>query len=148
MEALHWLRTLASMRKTEHATFGSAPRVALWAGIALTLIGLACRYLIGARGFDSVTPLLFGMPIALLGVVALEPQYARRAMQSIAILSLLGALATLHVLPALDDALQGKPLPGNVAVVLANGAMLLLCGLLLIVCSVAFLSVWWKRRQR
>jgi hypothetical protein len=136
------------MRKTEQPTYGAAPRIALWAGILLTLIGLVCRYLIGARGFDSVTPLLFGMPIALLGVVALEPQYARRAMQSVAVLSLLGALATLHVLPRFRDALDGKPLSGNVAVVLANGAMLLLCGLLLVVSGVALLRAWWKRRRR
>ncbi len=136
------------MGRTEQPTYGAAPRVTLWAGILLTLIGLVCRYLIGARGFASVTPLLFGMPLALLGVVALEPQYARRAMQSVAVLSLLGVLATLHVLPLLNDALQGEPLPGNVAVVLANGIMLLLCGLLLVVSGVALLWVWWKQRQR
>ncbi|MCS6882736.1 MAG: hypothetical protein RMK84_15285 [Oscillochloridaceae bacterium] len=136
------------MGRTERPTYGAAPRVALWAGILLTLIGLVSRYLIGAREFSSVTPLLFGMPIALLGVVALEPQYARRAMQSLLVLSLLGVLATSYVLPLFRDALQGQPLRGNVAVVLANGVTLLLCGLLLVVSFVALLRAWWKRARR
>lgn len=136
------------MGRTEQPTYGAAPRLALWAGILLTLIGLVCRYLIGARGFSSVTPLLFGMPIALLGVVALEPQYARRAMQSVAVMSLFGILATFYVLPLFRDALQGQPLRGNVAVVLANGVTLLLCSLLLVVSLVALLRAWWKRARR
>ncbi|MFQ3661378.1 MAG: hypothetical protein SNJ69_03175 [Chloroflexaceae bacterium] len=136
------------MSKKEEPGFGEAPRIALWAGILLTLIGLVTRYFIGARGVSSVTPLLFGMPIAMLGVVALEPRYARRAMQSVAILSLLGVLATLHVVPALHTLLRGQSSSGNVAVVLANGLMLLLCALLLVVCLGAFLYAWWKRMRR
>ncbi len=136
------------MSKTELQTFWQAPRIALWAGILLTLIGLVTRYFIGARGVSSVTPLLFGMPIALLGVVALEPRYARRALQSVAVLSLLGVLATLHVLPLLNALLRGQPFSGNVAVVLANGLMLLLCALLLVVCMVAFLYAWWQQLRR
>ncbi len=133
------------MSKTAPQTFWQTPRIALWAGILLTLIGLVTRYFIGARGVSSVTPLIFGMPIALLGVVALEPRYARRALQSIAVLSLLGVLATLHVAPLLRALLQGDPVPGNVAVVLANGLMLLLCAMLLVVCVVTFLYAWWRQ---
>lgn len=136
------------MRRRDYVTFGGAPRIALWTGIVLTLLGLIDRYLIGSRSASSVTPLLIGMPVALLGFVALEPHYALRAMQSVTVLSLLGMLFTLHVLPVLNELRMGRPPSGNIATIVTNGATLLLCSVLLVVCVAAFIGAWWKRRRR
>jgi hypothetical protein len=134
--------------RKQSITYGQAPRIALWIGILLILIGLISRYLIGIRGGNSLMPSLFGLPIALLGFVALDPQYAVGAMRAMTVLALLGILVTLHVLPLLNALRLGQPPAGATAAIIASSAMLVLCAILLMVCSVAFISVWFKRVRR
>jgi hypothetical protein len=136
------------MNAKHYPTYGQAPRVALWIGILLILIGLVSRYIIGIRGVSSLTPTFFGMPIAMLGFLALEPEYARGAMRGLTALAVLGILLTLPVLPLLNALRLGQPLTGNIAALVANTAMLLLCGTLLIVCIVAFGWVWYAQVRR
>lgn len=119
---------------------GLAPRVALWIGVLLIVIGLVCRYLLGLRGFGSLTAALFGMPLAMLGFVATDPQYTRGAMRGVVGLTLLGVLSTVHVLPMFHGLLQGEPQPDSMVSILARAAMLLLCATLLGVCFAAFVS--------
>jgi hypothetical protein len=136
------------MKRQEQPTYGQAPRAALWIGIVLVLVGLVSRYLLGMRGGTSLLPSVFGLPIALMGFVAIEPQYARGAMRGVAVLALLGILVTLHVLPGLNALLLGQPLPGSPVGILAGSTMLLLCGTLLAVCLVTFVSARLRRARR
>ena len=126
---------------------GTVARIVLWAGILLVLIGLVGRYIIGLRGGSGIIPLLFGMPITVLGLIALEPNYFKASMRGVSALALLGLLATLNVLPRLSALLRGVPPPDGVASILVRGAMLLLCSVLLSVCTAAFLHAWWKRAR-
>jgi hypothetical protein len=138
------------MKRKEFISFGPAPRIALWIGIILVLVGLVSRYLIGMQGINSLTPSLFGLPIALMGFVAIDPQYARGAMLGITVLALPGLLASLYVLPQLNALLLGRQPSDDITVIVTGSAMLLLCGTLLIVCLVAFVIVWyrqWRRRR-
>jgi len=136
------------MRIKRYPTYGQAPRIVLWIGILLILIGLVGRYVIGIRGVSSLNPTFFGMPIALLGFMALEPEYARGAMRGVTALGLVGVLITLHVLPTVNALLFGQPLSGSLAALVINGAMLLLCSTLFIVCIGAFGWARYKRVRR
>lgn len=133
------------MNTQRYPTYGQAPRVVLWIGIQLILLGLVGRYVIGIRGVSSLNPTFFGMPIALLGFMALEPEYARGAMRGVTALGLIGVLITLHVLPAVNALLLGQPPAGSLAALVINTAMFLLCSTLLIVCIGAF---GWARYRR
>lgn len=126
---------------------GIVPRIVLWVGIVLVVIGLGGRYVIGLRGVTSLIPALFGLPIALLGYSALDQHYFRSSMRSVAVLSLLGMLVTLHVLPLLGGLLRGEQPPDHPASILARSAMLLLCGVLLIICSAALARIWLQQRR-
>jgi magnesium-transporting ATPase (P-type) len=136
------------MKQKEFISFGPAPRIALWIGIILVLVGLVSRYLIGMQGINSLTPSLFGLPIALMGFVALDPQYARGAMLGITIFALLGLLASLYVLPQVNALLMGQRPSESITAIITGSAMLLLCGILLSVCLVAFVIAWYRRRRR
>lgn len=129
-------------------TFGQTPRIALWVGIVLTLIGLVVRYLLGIRGINALTPALLGLPIALMGFVALEPQYTRGALLGVIVMSLLGILIMVNVLPSLNALLLGRQPSGSAIPIIAESATLLLCGVLLIVCVGAFAGAWFRRSRR
>jgi hypothetical protein len=133
------------MHTKQHRTYEQAPRIAIWIGIALLLLGLASRYVIGVRGVSSLNPMFLGMAVALLGFLALEPEYARGAMRGITGLAALGTLITLHVLPQVYALLNGQQFTGDPMVFGATTAMLLLCGTLLGVCIGAFS---WARYRR
>lgn len=136
------------MRSNQYITYGQAPRIVLWISILLILLGLVGRYVIGIRGVSSLNPTFFGMPIALLGFMALEPEYARGAMRGVTALGLVGVLITLHVLPKVNALLLGQSLAGSLAALVVNTVMLLLCSTLLIVCIGAFGWARYKRVRR
>ncbi|PDV99222.1 hypothetical protein [Candidatus Chloroploca asiatica] len=121
------------------------PRIVLWLGILLIILGLISRYLIGLRGVSSLIPAIFGMPIALLGFLATEPTYYTSSMRGVTGLALLGLLINLHVIPLVRTLLRGEPIPDSIMSIIARSTMLFLCGLLLIVCGVMYAAAGWKR---
>lgn len=92
----------------ERAIIGNAPRIVLWLGILMVLVGLTSRYILGVRGVNGFTPLLLGMPIAVLSVMALDPLYRQPTLRWVAGLALLGLILTLNVLPHLQALLRGE----------------------------------------
>lgn len=139
---------IQDMKAKHYPNFGFAPRTAMWIGIVLIFIGVISRYIIGIRGVNSLTPAFFGVPIAMLGFIAIEPEYARNSMRLITALALLGALFSLHVLPMLNALLLGQPPIGDTAALITSSATLLLCGVLFLICGVAFISVWLKQMRK
>lgn len=128
--------------------FGKAPQIALWMGLLILLVGMISRYIIGMRGAGTLLTGFFGLPIAMLGFMAMDPQYARRSMQGVTILALLGLLITVDALPLLNDLLLGQQPPGSTTAIIANSVLTLLCGALLLVCITSFISAWYKRLRR
>lgn len=127
--------------------YGQTPRIALWVGIVLTVIGLICRYILGLREITSLLPAIFGMPIALLGFIALEPHYARGAIRGVSGMALLGVLSTLYVIPSLNALRLGQPFSGSQVILFGNTAMLLLCAALFCLCLWAMGRAWLVRRR-
>ncbi|MCU0495624.1 MAG: hypothetical protein MUD01_28900 [Chloroflexaceae bacterium] len=126
---------------------GLVQRIILWAGILLVLIGLVTRYVFGVRGGSTLIPAFFGMPIALLGFTALDPQHTRASLRWVMGLALLGLLMTLPIFPLISALLRGEQPSGNPVAILASSAMLLLCSALLVICFATFVHGWWKRRH-
>ncbi|NCC30416.1 MAG: hypothetical protein EOM24_00145 [Chloroflexia bacterium] len=123
----------------------TVPRIVLWIGILLIILGLIGRYLIGLRGVSSLIPAIFGMPIALLGFLATEPTYHTSSMRWVTGLALLGLLINLHVIPLVRALLRGEPIPDSITSIIARSTMLFLCGLLLFVCGAMYVAAGWKR---
>ncbi|MGQ9547019.1 MAG: hypothetical protein ACUVSY_10320 [Roseiflexus sp.] len=134
------------MDQQQQATFGQAPRIALWIGVLMLLSGIIVRYILGERGVNTLVPTLLGMPISMLGFVALEPEYASGAMRGVTALALLGVFLTFNVLPQLNALLLGQPPTGGVVLFIINVLTFTLCTALLLVCIIAFGWVWHKRR--
>ncbi|NTU84923.1 MAG: hypothetical protein HGA45_37090, partial [Chloroflexales bacterium] len=148
LRARHFLgfgRLLSHVK--DRIMFRNLPRIILWLGILMFLVGMVGRYIINLRGASGTIPLVFSMPITILGFIALEPVYHRSALRGVTGLSLLGILLSLHVLPLLQALLRGEQ-PSHIASIIIRSTMLLLSSILLIVCVVAYLGTWWHQRRR
>jgi hypothetical protein len=126
---------------------GIALRSTFWVSVLLILVGLIGRYVLGMRGGSSVLPLVLGMVLGVLGCMAVDTEYAGRVMLVVALLSLLGVLGTLDLLVALAAWLDGRPLEAQTAELFTRGAMLLLCGTLLLVCVGSAIGARLRRRR-
>lgn len=126
---------------------GNAPRIVLWLGSLMVLLGMISRYIIGVRGVSGFVPLIFGMPIAALGFMAMDPNYYRSSMRAVTGLAVLGLLLTFHVVPLLQALLRGEQTSESMATILIGSTTLLLSTILLLICIVVFVNAWWKRMR-
>jgi hypothetical protein len=125
-----------------------ALQMTFWVSLMLILVGLMGRYLFGMRGESSVLPLVLGIVLGILGSMATDAEYAKRAMQGVALLSLLGVIGTCNVLPTLGAWLSGRPPDEQTADLLMRSVMLLLSGTLLLVCVGAAIQDRVRRTRR
>lgn len=88
-------------------------RATLWFGAILTLFGIASYAGTGGASLTALTPVLIGIPIMLLGVVARDERRRKGALGVAAALGLLGLLGTLGGLSGVISALLlgGKEIP-------------------------------------
>jgi uncharacterized membrane protein len=83
-----------------------------------------------APSITALIPAFFGLPIALLGVLALNDAYRKHAMHAVAVLALLGLLAPLSrlVMQLVRSAdVAWLPLLSLVLMALLNAGLLALC---------------------
>ncbi|MEM9372247.1 MAG: hypothetical protein AAGA55_01260 [Planctomycetota bacterium] len=73
------------------------PQTALTAGLVLVVLGLLGYFVLGGSepSATALIPAFFGLPIAVLGLIALRPGARKHAMHGAAVLGLLGFLAPL-----------------------------------------------------
>ena len=114
----------------------NGPSATVIIGILLIIVGVGSRVLTGTSSITALIPAFFGVPIALLGWLALAPQRTRWSMIIASLLALLGVFGTYSVVGNLTATLQGDPLS---AATVARGSMLLLCSIQLIVGIVSIL---------
>jgi hypothetical protein len=98
-------------------------------------------------GLGHVTPLIpafVGLPLALLGLVALKESLLKHAMHAAAMIGLLGFLGGIGNLVRLVA--QQKPLdsPGGISTIL----MTALCGIFVGLCVNSFIQVRRRRKAR
>ena len=106
----------------------------LFGGLLIMLgVGIYASLLVVDDTAPSITaliPAFFGLPIALLGVLALNEAYRKHAMHAVAVLALLGLLAPLSrlVMQLVRSAdVAWLPLLSLVLMALLSGGLLALC---------------------
>ena len=125
-------------------------RIAIGIGTALIVLALV-GYVFAAgpalsdgstyRSWTALIPAFAGVPIALCGLVALNPAHRKRAMHVAVIFGLLGFIAPLgRLIPALARGDVPRPL-----VLVSQAGMSLLCLAFVILCVRSFINA---RRER
>ena len=108
----------------------------------LTLVAIISVIMTGTTSITAWIPAFFGVPIAILGALALNPARLKVMMHIVAVLALLGALGSLNVIPDLFG--NGS---ASTASIIARLAMLVLCGALLYVSVMSFIQARKKRQE-
>ncbi len=70
------------------------PYITIGVGVLLTLIGVVGYVMSGMASWTALIPAFLGVPMALLGAVALKESLLKHAMHGAAMVGLLGLLGT------------------------------------------------------
>ncbi|MGB5038017.1 MAG: hypothetical protein WBQ66_15515 [Blastocatellia bacterium] len=70
------------------------PYITIGVGVLLTLIGVVGYVMSGMASWTALIPAFLGVPMALLGAVALKESLLKHAMHGAAVVGLLGLLGT------------------------------------------------------
>ncbi len=109
-------------------------RITIGLGLVLIALGLGGYFGTGRESLTALIPLLFGLLLALLGVVALKEHMRKHAMHVAAVIGLLGFAGTVKGLLKLPVLLTGGEL-ARPAAVAVQAAMAIAC-LLFVLASV------------
>ncbi|WP_440770459.1 hypothetical protein [Natronorubrum sp. DTA28] len=110
---------------------GRTPALGIGLGIALVALGIGAYVLSDFASVTALIPAVFGVVIALFGVVGWQTDRQRLAIYGIGALALLGVLGSARGIPDVIALLTGGSVESTVAAV-AQGSMILI-GLVLLV---------------
>lgn len=99
-------------------------------GLALILLGTGAYILSDFASVTALIPAIFGVLIAILGVVGRKMDRDRLAIYGIGILAALGVLGSIRGIPDMIALLTGEPVDSVIAAV-SQGAMIAICLVLL-----------------
>ncbi len=108
-------------------------------GLVLIALGLGGYFGTGRESLTALIPLLFGLPLAILGVVALKERMRKHAMHVAAVIGLLGFAGTVKGLMKLPVLLTGGEL-ARPAAVAVQAAMAIVCLLFVVLCVWSFIK--------
>lgn len=100
-------------------------------GIALVVLGIGAYVLSDFASVTALIPTLFGVLIAILGVIGRQqPDRQRLAAYGIGLLAMLGVLGSTRGIPDIIALLTGESVDSVIAAV-SQGAMIVICLVLL-----------------
>ncbi len=102
-------------------------------GLVLIVLGLGAYFGTGRESLTALIPAFFGLPLALLGVVALKDHTWKHAMHVAAVIGLLGFAGTVKGLMKLPVLLTGGELDRPAAVAVQS-AMAIVCFVFVVLC--------------
>lgn len=105
-------------------------KLAITLGVLLMLLGIGAYFSTGQQSITAMIPAFFGLPIVILGIVALNENRRRHAMHGVMLLALLGFLGSFMGLPKLVSLLGGAEV-ARPAAVIVQSIMAILCAALL-----------------
>ena len=108
-------------------------------GLVLIALGLGGYFGTGRESLTALIPVLFGLPLVLLGVVALKGHMRKHAMHAAAVIGLLGFAGTVKGLMKLPLLLTGGEL-ARPAAVAVQAAMAIVCLLFVVLCVWSFIK--------
>ncbi len=115
-------------------------KITIGLGLVLIALGLGGYFGTDRESLTALIPVLFGMPLALLGVVALKEHMRKHAMHVEAVIALLGFAGTVRGLMKLPVLLTGGEF-ARPAAVAVQAAMAIACLLFVVVCVRSFIKV-------
>lgn len=97
-------------------------RTSMIIGALLVALGVGAYYGTSQASLTALIPAAFGLPIVLLGMVALGQRFRKHAMHAAALVGIVGFLVTISGLVDLLRLVLAQP------ALLAKSAMAILCG--------------------
>ena len=114
-------------------------KITIGLGFVLIALGLGSYFGTGREHFTALIPAVFGLPLALLGVVALKDHTWKHAMHVAAAIGLLGFAGTVKGLLKLPVLLTGGELDRPAAVAV-QAAMAIVCFVFVVLCVWSFIQ--------
>ncbi len=108
-------------------------------GLVLIALGVGGYFGTGRESLTALIPVIFGLPLMLLGMVALKEQMRKHAMHAAAVIGLLGFAGTVRGLMKLPVLLTGGEL-ARPAAVAVQAAMAIACLLFVVSCAWSFIK--------
>jgi uncharacterized membrane protein len=115
--------------------------VAIGFGVLLILVGLAGYFGTGTESVTALIPAFVGLPLLLLGLLALKESLRKHAMHAAAAVGLLGFLASA-------GRLLWTRFAGTTAAVLSQASMAVLCAVFVGLCVKSFIDARRARENK
>ncbi len=114
-------------------------KITIGLGLVLIVLGLGGYFGTGRESWTALIPAFFGLPLLILGLIALKEHMRKLAMHVAVVIGLLGFAGTVRGLMKLPLLLTGGELarPGAVAV---QAAMAIVCFLFVVLCVWSFIK--------
>ena len=114
-------------------------KITIGLGLVLIVLGLGGYFGTDRESWTALIPALFGLPLVLLGLIALKEHLRKHAMHVAVVIGLLGFAGTVRGLMKLPLLLTGGELarPGAVAV---QAAMAIVCFVFVLLCVWSFIK--------
>ncbi len=114
-------------------------KITIGLGVVLIALGLGSYFGTGRASVTALIPAFFGLPLLLLGLVALKERMRKSAMHVAVILGLLGFAGTVRGLMKLPALLTGGELERPTAVAV-QAAMAIVCFVFVLLCVWSFIK--------
>jgi hypothetical protein len=115
-------------------------------GIVLIVLGLISYFGISSESITALIPTFLGIPVLLLGYIALNEKYLKHAMHGTAVLMLLGFGGTVGGLIKFFRMLGGEVFDRPSAITI-QAIMALICLIFLIIVIKSFIDARRKRSE-
>ncbi len=113
-------------------------RITIGLGLVLIGLGLGGYFGTGREHFTALIPVLFGLPLLILGLIALKERMRKGAMHVAVVIGLLGFAGTVRGLMKLPLLLTGGELDRPAAVAV-QAAMAIVCFVFVVLCVWSFI---------
>ena len=114
-------------------------KITIGLGLVLIALGLGSYFGTGRASMTALIPAFFGLPLLLLGLVALKERMRKQAMHIAAGLGLLGFAGTVSGLIKLPGLLTGRDV-ARPAAVAVQAAMAIACLIFVLLCVWSFIK--------
>lgn len=119
-------------------------KISITFGVILILLGLISYFGISSESITALIPAFLGIPVLILGIIALNEKYLKHAMHAATILILLGFVGTtIRVLPVIFSGDEIK----NPDAVKVQLVMTLICLAFLILAVKSFIDARRARKE-